>query len=112
MNDGFMPFKGLGWAVAGLLALTAIMSGTSGSQWDAMRLRTDKTARSELQRPSLLKKLLGLGGGGTTTAPFPLDRYSVIVMPGAALPLGDCSATLPAGTALSLRSDAIRTWKP
>src|ERR687890_296143 len=33
-------------------------------------------------------------------------------MPGAARPLGDCSATLPAGTGLSLRSGAIRTWKP
>ena len=66
MNDGFIPFKGLGWAVAGLLALTAIMSGSSGSQWDALRLRTDRTAKNELQRPSLLKKLLGMGGGTTT----------------------------------------------
>jgi hypothetical protein len=69
MNDGFIPFKGLGWAVAGLLVLTALMSGSSGAQWDALRLRTDKTARSELQRPSLLKKLLRLGTtDGTTTS--------------------------------------------
>jgi hypothetical protein len=71
MSDGFLAFKGLGWAAAGLLAVAVVMPTSSNSQWDALRTRTDTSARSELQRPSLLKKLLGGGtgrtDGGTTT---------------------------------------------
>src|SRR4051794_37928832 len=35
-----------------------------------------------------------------------------MVMPRDARPLGDCSATFPAGTALSFRSAATRAWNP
>src|SRR4051812_23909015 len=63
MSDGFMAFKGLGLGVAALFAAAAIMP--ADSQWNPLRL----VARSEMQRPSLLKKALRTGTttGGTTT---------------------------------------------
>src|SRR4051812_14668140 len=69
MSDGFMAFKGLGLGVAALFAAAAIMP--ADSQWNPLRL----AARSEMQRPSLLKKALrgtDTSGGSTTTTPAPI----------------------------------------
>jgi hypothetical protein len=56
MNDGFMGFKALGWGAVALLGLVAVMPSNSISQWNAMRVRSETTLRSEMQRPSLLKR--------------------------------------------------------
>lgn len=69
MNEGFMGFKALGWGVAALVGLAVVMPSTSGSRWNMMRTRTETNARSEMQRPSLLKKTSSstTTTGGTTT---------------------------------------------
>jgi Domain of unknown function (DUF1996) len=58
MSDGFMAFKGLGWAAAALVVVATVMPGTSWSQLNRLRTTEDRlrTGQNEMTRPGLLKK--------------------------------------------------------
>ena len=73
MSDGFIAFKGLGWAAAALVGVIAIVPSSPDSQWNLLRTRLETKKTAELQRPGLLKKrnvtTTTTGGGTTTTTP-------------------------------------------
>ena len=66
MSEGFIAFKGLGWAAAALVVVTAVMPGTPMSQFDRLRTYT-----SEMTRPGLLKKTSSTTTTTTTTTTSP-----------------------------------------
>src|SRR6476661_787318 len=51
MSDGFMAFKALGWAAAGVLVVTTLMPGSPMAQLNRLR-----TITSEFSKPGILKK--------------------------------------------------------
>src|SRR6476659_152950 len=63
MSDGFIAFKALGWAAAGVLAVTTLMPGSPMAQLNRLR-----TITSEFSKPGLLKKTSYPAVTTTTTA--------------------------------------------
>lgn len=86
MNEGLLGFKAIGWGAAALFAAVLIMPSGPGSQWNALRLaKSETTAKSELQRPGLLKKMAAAvgvttGTSGTSTTTTTTAAYPELSM--------------------------------